>query len=115
MVRWRRYRLVLPRPRCLISNNSTFSSSLRYVRTLRSAAPMSLARVSWPGEAGVVIPSVFEQHRVGEFGTYRDLLVGENEIRNLSEAVASGKIGADDLDIAVFENVADGSAARVLH
>ena len=60
------------------------------------------------GKARVVGPGVFEQHRVSEFGADGNLLVGENKIRHLREAVARGEVGADDLDVAVFENVADG-------
>ena len=63
------------------------------------------------GEACVVVPGIFEQHRVSEFGADRNLLIGENKIRHLGEAVARGEVGADYLDVAVFENVGDVAAA----
>lgn len=49
-VRCSRYRFVFPSPRCVISSRSAASSSFRYVRTLRSVAPISSASVTWPGK-----------------------------------------------------------------
>ena len=67
------------------------------------------------GKARVVGPGVFEQHRVSEFCTYRNSLVGENKIRHLGEAVARGEVGADNLDVAVFENVGNGPRRLIFH
>ena len=55
-------------------------------------------------------------YRVSELGAYRDMAVGEGEIRDLREAVARGEIGADDFYIALFffEDVADVTAFRVV-
>ena len=78
---------------------------------------MSFSKLDLAWEARVVLPCVFEQHRVRELGADRDLLVGENEIRYLGEAVARREIGADDFDVAFFrfEDVADGSWRLIVH
>jgi len=51
------------------------------------------------GKAGVVLPCVFEQHRIGELGADRDVGIRENEIWNLREAVTRGEIGTNYFDV----------------
>ena len=62
------------------------------------------------GKAGVVIPCVLEKHRVSELSADGDIFFGENEVRDLSEAMTGCKIGTNDFDIAFSENVADLAA-----
>ena len=66
-----------------------------------------LGQLDLPRKAGVVVPGVLEQHRIGELGANRDVLLGEDEVRDLGEAVARDRIGPDDLDVAFLENIAD--------
>ena len=51
------------------------------------------------GIARGILPSIFEQHRIGELGANRDVSIRENEIGNLREAVARGEIGTNYFDV----------------
>lgn len=68
-------------------------------------------------KAGVITPRVFEKHGVRELGADRNVLLREDEIRNLSESVARRKIGADNFYVTLFllEDVADVAFRAVLH
>ena len=52
------------------------------------------------GKAGVVRPGVFQEHGIGELGADAQVLIGEDEVWDLGEAMARDGIGADDLDVA---------------
>lgn len=65
------------------------------------------------GETSIIAPSVFEQHGVRELGADRNILLGEDEIGHLSEAMPRDRISAYDLDIAVLDEVTDPTRLRV--
>ena len=109
-VRCSRYRLVLPRPRCLISNSSACFKFFEIRADTALGGAHVLCERDLAREARVVVPGVFEKHRVSELGADGDVIFGEDKIRNLGEAVTRREIGTDDFDVAFFEDVADAVA-----
>jgi len=77
--------------------------------------PHILGELDLPRKAGVIAPGVLKEHRIGELGADGDVLFGEDEIRDLGEAMTRREIGADDLNVALSEDVADVPAFCVLH
>jgi hypothetical protein len=67
------------------------------------------------GKAGVVVPRVFEKHRVGELRANRNIFFGEKEIRNLGKAVTGSEIGTHYFNVSFFENVADVALGAIGH
>lgn len=58
-----------------------------------------------PRKDSIVGPVVFQQHGVGELGADGEVLVGEDDVGHLREAMPRHRIGTDDLDVSlgVFE------------
>ena len=52
-------------------------------------------------KAIVLLTRILEKHRVVELGADAQILVGQDEVRDLSEAVQADQVRADDLDIAL--------------
>src|SRR5665213_2798707 len=83
------------------------------LKLLEMGAYTSLARTHVVGElqltgkAGIVAPRIFQEHRVSELRSNRNVLLGENEIRDLRKTVTCGEVSTDNLDVTIFENVAD--------
>ena len=69
---------------------------------------------SLAGEAMIVLPRVAQQHGEGQFVASAQRLRLEEKIRDLGKSTKGGCVSADELDVAVFENVAD-VAAFILH
>jgi hypothetical protein len=67
------------------------------------------------GKAGVVVPRVFEKHRVGELRANRNIFFGENEIWDLGEAVPRCKISTNNFDVSLSYDVADVTLGWELH
>ena len=67
------------------------------------------------GEASVIAPRVFEQHRISELGADGNIRVRQNEIRDLSEAVTRRKIGTNDFNVALSEDVANVPLGLIFH
>jgi len=66
------------------------------------------------GKAGVIRPGVFQKHGIGELGADTELLIGEDEVRDLGEAMERDGISTDDLDVAsdLLKPAVDGIHAR---
>lgn len=76
-------------------------------------SPHVVRKFDLSGEACVLVPGIFEEHRIGELSADRDVLLGEDEVRDLGEAMPSDGIGADDFDVALFDEIADVTRLRV--
>ena len=78
---------------------------------------MSSASVTWPGKQASLFHAYLSSIAYASLAPTEMSLFGENEIRNLGEAVTRRKIGADNFDVALslFEDVADVSLVRVFH
>lgn len=70
----------------------------------RSAHIIGEFDLSW--EARVVAPCVLQEHGVGELCSDGEFLFCQNEIRNLREAMTRNRIGSNELDVSLFEEVA---------
>ena len=66
------------------------------------------------GKAMIVLPRVAQEHCKGQFVASAQRLRLEKKIRDLGKSTKGGCVSAYELDIAVFENVAD-VAASILH
>ena len=67
-----------------------------------AALPCSdiLCQLLLTGKTGVIAPGILQQHGVGELRADAQILVGQNEVGNLGEAVARRRIGTNDFDVA---------------
>jgi len=82
---------------------------------LRSLAPMSRASLVWPGKQPSSYQAYFQEHRIGELRTDRNVGLGENEIRDLREAVPCGRVGTGELYVSLFEDVTYRPRSGKLH
>jgi hypothetical protein len=67
------------------------------------------------GVTRVVVPGIFKKHRVGELGADGETLLCQNKIWNLGEAVARDRIGANNFNVSLLDNLADVSRRVELH
>jgi hypothetical protein len=96
----------LPKPTLL---NFKKASAFKFFE-IRANAALSSAHIigefdlSW--KARIVTPRVFQEHGIRQLRSNGEFLFCQNEIRDLREALTRNRIGSNELDVSLFEEVA---------
>src|ERR1700688_1753448 len=62
------------------------------------------------GKAVIVVPSIVQEHRIGDFGSKAEVGIFENEIGDLRKSSAHNRVVCRQLDVSLSQDVADVSA-----